>query len=185
MRPPFALPLFLGEFEASSRQCVLLAGCRKASAVQSAVGQYSEQSDSRVSVSFRKHLSSAPQAINGSSVIILHSSRPLTRLPKSEAAALDPVAAASAARFCHVSDDFPGITRQKARHGFDFRDPDGRLIGALWTAAGLIVAGVLLGALAARRARDHRSVSRAAARDASRSAAIPATAPMPAEISPL
>ncbi len=41
----------------------------------------------------------------------------------------DPVAAAIAARLRHVSDDRPGITRHRARHGFDYRDRDGALIG--------------------------------------------------------
>ena len=41
----------------------------------------------------------------------------------------DPVAAAIAARLRHVSDDHPGITRHKARHGFDYRDRHGVLIG--------------------------------------------------------
>jgi DNA topoisomerase I len=41
------------------------------------------------------------------------------------AAHLDPVAAARAAQLRHVSDDAPGITRHRARHGFDYREPDG------------------------------------------------------------
>jgi DNA topoisomerase I len=41
----------------------------------------------------------------------------------------DPVAAAIAAQLRHVSDDYPGITRHKARHGFDYRDRGGALIG--------------------------------------------------------
>jgi len=41
---------------------------------------------------------------------------------------LDPVAAASAARLRHVSDEAPGITRHKARHGFSYRDVHGELI---------------------------------------------------------
>jgi DNA topoisomerase I len=45
-----------------------------------------------------------------------------------EVAVLDPVAAARAAQLRHVSDDGPGITRQKARHGFDYRDVNGELI---------------------------------------------------------
>ncbi|MGC2525215.1 MAG: DNA topoisomerase IB [Stellaceae bacterium] len=44
------------------------------------------------------------------------------------AAALDPVAAARAAQLRHVSDEAPGITRHKAEHGFDYRDPAGQLI---------------------------------------------------------
>jgi DNA topoisomerase-1 len=43
-------------------------------------------------------------------------------------AALDPVAAAKLAKLRHVSDDMPGITRHKARHGFDYRHPDGELV---------------------------------------------------------
>ena len=42
-----------------------------------------------------------------------------------EAATLDPVAAAKLAKLRHVSDDMPGITRHKARNGFDYRLPDG------------------------------------------------------------
>jgi DNA topoisomerase I len=38
---------------------------------------------------------------------------------------LDPVMAAKRARLRHVSDGRPGITRHKARHGFDYRAPDG------------------------------------------------------------
>jgi DNA topoisomerase-1 len=49
------------------------------------------------------------------------------------AAALDPVAAARAAQLRHVSDDEPGITRHKAEHGFDYRDPAGGLISDLET----------------------------------------------------
>src|SRR5260221_11930336 len=33
------------------------------------------------------------------------------------------------ARLRHVIDTTPGITRYKARHGFDYRDEGGRLIG--------------------------------------------------------
>jgi DNA topoisomerase-1 len=43
-------------------------------------------------------------------------------------AALDPEAAAKLARLRHVSDDMPGITRRPARHGFDYRTPDGELV---------------------------------------------------------
>jgi DNA topoisomerase-1 len=43
-------------------------------------------------------------------------------------AALDPLAAAKLAKLRHVSDDMPGIARQKARNGFDYRFPDGELI---------------------------------------------------------
>ena len=43
-------------------------------------------------------------------------------------AALDPVAAAKLAKLRHVSDDMPGITRHKARNGFDYRLPDGQLV---------------------------------------------------------
>jgi DNA topoisomerase I len=43
-------------------------------------------------------------------------------------ATLDPVAAAKLAKLHHVSDDIPGITRHKARHGFDYRYADGELV---------------------------------------------------------
>lgn len=43
-------------------------------------------------------------------------------------AALDPLAAAKLAKLRHVSDDMPGITRHKARHGFDYRWPDGEWV---------------------------------------------------------
>jgi DNA topoisomerase I len=39
----------------------------------------------------------------------------------------------SAVRLRHVSDDGPGITRHKARHGFDYRDLDGALIADMET----------------------------------------------------
>ena len=58
--------------------------------------------------------------------------RPPMRNRRREAppsAALDPLAAADAANLRHVADDVPGVTRHKARHGFDYRDPQGRLIG--------------------------------------------------------
>jgi DNA topoisomerase I len=42
--------------------------------------------------------------------------------------ALDPVAAAKLAKLRHVTDDMPGIARRKARHGFDYRYPDGELV---------------------------------------------------------
>jgi len=45
-----------------------------------------------------------------------------------EAATLDPVAAARLAKLRHVSDDMPGITRHKARNGFDYRLPDGHSV---------------------------------------------------------
>ena len=38
------------------------------------------------------------------------------------------MAAAKLAKLRHVSDDMPGITRHKARHGFDYRHPDGELV---------------------------------------------------------
>ncbi len=44
------------------------------------------------------------------------------------AAAIDPVVAAQEARLRHVSDATPGITRHKARNGFDYRLPDGPLV---------------------------------------------------------
>ena len=43
-------------------------------------------------------------------------------------AALDPLAAAKLAKLRHVGDDMPGITRHKARNGFDYRLPDGDLV---------------------------------------------------------
>jgi DNA topoisomerase-1 len=43
-------------------------------------------------------------------------------------AALDPVAAAKLAKLRHVGDDMPGITRHKARSGFDYRHPNGELV---------------------------------------------------------
>ena len=39
----------------------------------------------------------------------------------------------SAVRLRHVSDDSPGITRHKARYGFDYRDLDGALIADMET----------------------------------------------------
>jgi DNA topoisomerase I len=42
--------------------------------------------------------------------------------------ALDPLAAAKLAKLRHVSDDMPGITRHKARHGFNYRMHDGELL---------------------------------------------------------
>jgi len=43
-------------------------------------------------------------------------------------AALDPVAAAQQAHLRYVTDADPGITRHKARNGFDYRLPDGGLV---------------------------------------------------------
>ena len=43
-------------------------------------------------------------------------------------AALDPVVAAKRAQLRYVSDAAPGITRHKARNGFDYRLPDGALV---------------------------------------------------------
>jgi hypothetical protein len=40
---------------------------------------------------------------------------------------------ARAARLRHVSDDGPGITRQAARHGLDYRDVHGELISDVET----------------------------------------------------
>jgi len=48
--------------------------------------------------------------------------------PATPEIALDPVAAAKLANLRHVSDDIPGISRHKARHGFDYRYPDGELV---------------------------------------------------------
>ena len=44
------------------------------------------------------------------------------------AAALDPQIAAGLARLHHSNDYRPGITRRKARTGFDYRQPDGSLV---------------------------------------------------------
>src|SRR5690348_16147165 len=44
------------------------------------------------------------------------------------AAALDPIVAAKQAQLRHVADTMPGITRHKARNGFDYRLPDGALV---------------------------------------------------------
>jgi DNA topoisomerase I len=41
---------------------------------------------------------------------------------------LDPAEAAKLAKLRHVSDQMPGITRRMARHGFDYRHPDGALV---------------------------------------------------------
>jgi DNA topoisomerase I len=43
-------------------------------------------------------------------------------------AALDPELAAKHAKLQHVEDTVPGITRHKARNGFDYRLPDGALV---------------------------------------------------------
>src|SRR5436190_13172061 len=43
-------------------------------------------------------------------------------------AALDPELAARRAKLRHVDDTVPGITRHKARNGFDYRLPDGALL---------------------------------------------------------
>ena len=51
------------------------------------------------------------------------------RVKNSRAAiALDPPAAAKLARLHHTTDDRAGITRHKARSGFDYRRPDGSLL---------------------------------------------------------
>jgi len=44
------------------------------------------------------------------------------------AAGLDPLAAARLAQLHHTVDDTPGITRCKARSGFNYRHPDGSLV---------------------------------------------------------
>jgi DNA topoisomerase I len=49
------------------------------------------------------------------------------RIPPIEAA-LDPELAAKHAQLRHVDDTAPGITRHKARNGFDYRSPDGSLV---------------------------------------------------------
>jgi DNA topoisomerase-1 len=41
---------------------------------------------------------------------------------------LDPAEAAKLAKLRHVSDDMLGITRHKARHGFDYQFPNGELV---------------------------------------------------------
>ena len=46
---------------------------------------------------------------------------------------LDPVATAKLAKLRHVSDDIQGITRHKARRGFDYRFPDGKWVRDLDT----------------------------------------------------
>jgi DNA topoisomerase I len=51
------------------------------------------------------------------------------------AVAADPAASARAAQLSYVSDDRPGITRHPARHGFDYRDVHGQLIGDIETLA--------------------------------------------------
>ena len=47
--------------------------------------------------------------------------------------ALDPLEAAKLARLHHSLDDRPGITRHQARSGFDYRRPDGSLVGDVRT----------------------------------------------------
>jgi DNA topoisomerase-1 len=49
------------------------------------------------------------------------------------AAALDPLVAAERAQLRYVSDTMPGITRRKARSGFDYHLPDGSLVRDLAT----------------------------------------------------
>jgi DNA topoisomerase-1 len=48
-------------------------------------------------------------------------------------AALDPEVAAKQAQLRYVDDSAPGITRHKARNGFDYRLPDGALVGDIDT----------------------------------------------------
>src|SRR5438270_7861676 len=50
-----------------------------------------------------------------------------------QVAALDPLVAAERAQLRYVSDTMPGITRHKARNGFDYRLPDGSLVRDLAT----------------------------------------------------
>ena len=52
--------------------------------------------------------------------------RPRQTLPP--AAALDPIVAAKRAQLRYVSDASPGITRHRAKNGFDYRLPDGALV---------------------------------------------------------
>jgi DNA topoisomerase I len=59
--------------------------------------------------------------------------RDQTSFNLADLAALDPVAAAEAAQLHHTLDDRPGITRHKARSGFDYRRPDGSLVRDLAT----------------------------------------------------
>jgi DNA topoisomerase-1 len=47
--------------------------------------------------------------------------------------ALDPVVAAKHAKLRYVSDETPGITRQPAKNGFDYRLPDGALVTEIET----------------------------------------------------
>jgi DNA topoisomerase-1 len=49
-------------------------------------------------------------------------------MPVAAEIALDPLAAAKLANLRHVSDDMPGITRHKARKGFDYRSLDGEFV---------------------------------------------------------
>src|SRR5436190_10975694 len=49
------------------------------------------------------------------------------------ATALDPVVAAERVQLRYVNDSTPGITRHKARNGFDYRLPDGCLVRDLAT----------------------------------------------------
>jgi DNA topoisomerase-1 len=58
---------------------------------------------------------------------VRRSRRQAKSLPPPEAA-LDPIEAAKRARLRHVNDDAPGITRQPAKNGFDYRLPDGSLV---------------------------------------------------------
>ena len=57
----------------------------------------------------------------------------LKAAPAAFQTALDPMAAAKLAKLRHVSDDMPGITRHKAQNGFDYRFPDGELVGDIET----------------------------------------------------
>ena len=99
-----------------------------------------------------------------------------------QAATLDPVAAAKLAKLRHVSDDMPGITRHKARNGFDYRLPDGhsvRDVDALkrirslaippaWTAVWICPHpnGHIQAIGRDKRARKHTAITRVGARSA-------------------
>jgi DNA topoisomerase-1 len=58
---------------------------------------------------------------------------PRRRQAKISRAALDPPTAARLARLHHVSGETAGISRHKARSGFDYRRPDGSLVRDLET----------------------------------------------------
>jgi hypothetical protein len=57
----------------------------------------------------------------------------VSRRPNQVIEALSPLEAAKLARLHHSLDDRPGITRHQARSGFDYRRPDGSLVGDVRT----------------------------------------------------